>query len=191
MNKKIIKYGIVSLIGAILIYQFLPIGDYCSGLLNFINSLVLFGLLVIVVLILVIQNLLIIKRKKGKFDFIPLVLFLFFGALWYFLVDIPNKKFWAQKTIIGFVAKEGTPDSGTLVLFKNGSFGASHHHADYSCTYQGDYEIIDNRLILKRTDLMELTDSIFTTEYLINRKDGVLKPTENAFLEIRISKILE
>ncbi len=93
--------------------------------------------------------------------------------------------------MVGFVEKEGTPKSGTLVLFKNGSFGASYHHADYSCTYQGDYEIIDNQLILKRTDIMELTDSIFTTKYLINRKNGVLKPTENEFLKIEISKIIE
>ncbi|WP_370477556.1 hypothetical protein [Tamlana flava] len=155
------------------------------------NSLVLFGLLLIIVLIIAIQNLILIKRRKKKFDFIPLVLFLFFGVLWYFLVEMPYKKFWTQKTMVGFVEKEGTPKSGTLVLFKNGSFGASYHHADYSCTYQGDYEIIDNQLILKRTDIMELTDSIFTTKYLINRKNGVLKPTENEFLKIEISKIIE
>lgn len=86
---------------------------------------------------------------------------------------------------------EGTPKSGTLELFKNGSFGASYHRADYSCTYQGDYEIIDNRLVLKRTDLTELTDQVFTTEYLINRKDSVLKPMKNGFMEIGISKIIE
>ncbi|MCB0475524.1 MAG: hypothetical protein KDC69_07600, partial [Flavobacteriaceae bacterium] len=94
-------------------------------------------------------------------------------------------------SLIGFVEKKGTPKSGTLVLFKNGSFGASYHRADYSCTYQGDYEIIDNRLTLKRTDLTELTDSVFTTEYLIDRKDSILKPIENGFLEIGISKMAE
>ncbi|MGV7105222.1 hypothetical protein [Flavobacterium sp. U410] len=117
-----------------------------------------------------IRNLIRIKNKNGKFDFTPLVLVLFFGTIWYLIIDIPDRKFWTEKSLIGFVEEEGAPKSGTLVLFKNGSFGASYHRADYSCTYQGEYKIIDNRLTLKRTDLTELTDSIFTTEYLINRK---------------------
>lgn len=191
MNKKIAKYGIVSIIGIILIYQFLPIGDYCSGLLNFLNSLFLLGFLIIILLVLTIRNLIRIKKKNGKFDFIPLILVLFFGTIWYLIIDIPDKKFWTEKSLIGFVEEEGTPKSGTLILFKNGSFGASYHRADYSCTYQGDYEIIDDRLTLKRTDLTELTDSVFTTEYLIDRKDSILKPIENGFLEIGISKIAE
>lgn len=174
-----------------MLFQFLPVGDYCSGLANFMSSLIIIGLLVLIVFILTIRNLIRIKKEKGKFDFTPLVLVLFFGAMWYFLVDMTDKKFWTDKSLIGFVEIDGTPKSGTLELFKNGSFGASHHRADYSCTYQGNYEIIDNRLILKRIDLAELTDKVFTTEYLINRKDSILKPIENGFIGIRISKMTE
>ncbi len=191
MNKNLAKYGIISIIGIILIYQFLPIGDYCSGLLNFLNSLFLIGLLIIILLILTIRNLIRIKKKNGKFDFIPLILVLIFGTVWYLIIDLPDKKFWTEKSLIGFIEMEETPKSGTLELFKNGSFGASYHRADYSCTYQGNYEIIDNRLVLKRTDLTELTDKVFTTEYLINRKDSILKPIKNGFMEIGISKIME
>ena len=111
--------------------------------------------------------------------------------MWYFLVDMPDKKFWTDKSLIGFLEIEGTSKSGTLVLFKNGTFGASHHHADYSCTYQGNYKIIDNQLFLKRTDLTELTDKVFTTEYLINRKDSILQPMKNGFMKIEISEITE
>jgi hypothetical protein len=174
-----------------LILQFLPIGDYCSGLGNFLSSLFIIGFLILIVFILAIRNLIRIKKEKGKFDFIPLILALFFGIMWYFLVDMTDKKFWTDKSLIGFVEKEGTPKSGTLVLFKNGSFGASYHRADYSCTYQGDYEIIDNQLTLKRANLTELTDSIFTTKYLIDRKNSILKPIENGFMEIGISNIAE
>ena len=174
-----------------MIYQFLPIGDYCSGLLNFFNSLVLIGLLILIVFILAIRNLIRIKKRKEKFDFIPIILVLIFGTIWYFIIDMPDKKFWTEKSLVGFIEIEGTPKSGTLELFKNGSFGASYHRADYSCTYQGNYEIIDNRLILKRNNLTELTDKVFTTEYLINRKDSILKPMENGFMEIGISKITE
>ena len=191
MNKNLAKYGIISIIGIILIYQFLPIGDYCSGLLNFLNSLFLLGLLIIILLILTIRNLIRIKKKNGKFDFIPLILVLVFGAIWYLIIDLPDKKFWTEKSLSGFIEMEGTPKSGTLELFKNGSFGASYHRADYSCTYQGNYEIIDNLLVLKRTDLTELTDKVFTTEYLINRKDSILRPVKNGFMEIGISKIME
>ena len=138
-----------------------------------------------------IRNLIRIKKKNVKFDFIPLILVLIFGTVWYLIIDLPDKKFWTEKSLIGFIEMEGTPKSGTLELFKNGSFGASYHRADYSCTYQGNYEIIDNRLVLKRTDLTELTDKVFTTEYLINRKGNVLKPMKNGFMEIGISKIME
>ena len=174
-----------------MIFQFLPVGDYCSGLGNFLSSLFIIGLLILIVLVLAIRNLIRIKKNKEKFDFIPLIMTLFFGVIWYFLVDMTDKKFWTEKSLIGFIEMEGTPKSGTLELFKNGSFGASYHRADYSCTYQGNYEIIDNRLILKRTDLTELTDKVFTTEYLINRKDSVLKPMKNGFMEIGISQIME
>mgnify|MGYP000256472782 CR=1 FL=1 len=191
MKKRIIKYGIISLIGIYLIFQFLPLGDYCSGLGNFLSSLFLIGLLILLVFILAIRNLIRIKKNKEKFDFTPLIMTLFFGLMWYFLVDMTNKKFWTKKSLIAFVEIEGTPNSGTLVLFENGSFGASYHRADYSCTYQGNYVIIDNRLTLKRPNLSELTHKIFTTEYLINRKDNILKPMKEGFKEIGISKMKE
>lgn len=171
-----------------MIYQFIPIGDYCSGLLNFLNSLVLLGLLVIIVFVFTILNVIKIKKGKEKFDFIPLILVLFFCAIWYFLVNQPDKKFWTKKALIGIVESEGTPKSGTLVLFENGSFGASYHDADYSCTYQGDYEISESILVLNRADLTELTNEIFTTEYVIHKNDSVLKPLKEEFMEILITK---
>lgn len=189
MSKKIIKYSIISLIGIYLISQLLPIGDYCSGLGNFINTLFIAGVLVLIVFILAIINL--IQIKKRRFDFVPLIIAFFFITISYFLTDMYDKKFWTKKSLIGLIQIEGTPKSGTLELFTNGSFGASYHYADYSCTFQGDYEIIDNRLILKRTDLTELTDTVFTTEYLINRKDSILKPMKDGFKKIEVSKIIE
>ena len=174
-----------------MIFQFLPVGDYCSGLGNFLSSLFIIGLLILIVFILAIRNLIRIKKRKENFDFIPLIITLFFGVIWYFLVDMTDKKFWTEKSLVSFVEMEGTPNSGTLVLFENGSFGASYHRADYSCTYQGNYEIIDDRLTLKRNDLNELTHKVFTTEYLINRRDSILKPMKDGFKEIKILKMTE
>lgn len=172
-----------------MIFQFLPVGDYCSGLGNFLSSLFIIGLLIIIVIVLAIRDLIQIKKKKVKFDFIPIKITLLFGVMWYFLVEMTDKKFWTEEWLVAFVEMQGTPNSGTLVLFENGSFGASYHCADYSCTYQGNYEIFENRLTLKRIDLSELTNKIFTTEYLINRKDSILEPMKNEFKEIGISKI--
>lgn len=138
-----------------------------------------------------IRNLIQIKKKNKKFDFIPLILVLIFGTIWYLIIDMPNKKFWTEKALVGFIEIEGTPKSGTLELFKNGSFGASYRQADYRCTYQGEYKIIDNQLILDRAELSQLTDEVFTTEYLINQKDSILKPIKDGFIEIRISKMME
>jgi hypothetical protein len=155
------------------------------------NSLVFLGLLIIIVSVLSIRNLIRIRKNKTKFDFIPLTLAIFFGFMWYFLVCHSAKKFWTKEVVVGVVEIESTPKSGTLILFENGSFGAVFHHADYSCTYQGNYKINDNRLILERNDLAELTDKIFTDEYLVNRSDSILKPLKEGFNEIRISKIIE
>ena len=144
-----------------------------------------------IVVVLAIRNLFRIYKKKGKFDFIPLLLAVIFGVLWYFLVGQTDKKFWTEESLVGVVEIEGTPKSGTLELFKNGSFGASYHHADYSCTFQGDYVIDEDKLELKRVELPELTDNVFTTEYILNRNDSVLKPIREGFKEIGIIKLAE
>ena len=191
MTKNVAKYGIISLIGIFLIFQFIPVGDYCTGLLNFLNSLFIGGLLLLIVVVLAIRNLFRIYKKKGKFDFIPLLLAIFFGILWYFLVGQTDKKFWTEESLVGILEIEGTPKSGTLELFENGSFGASYHHADYSCTFQGDYVIDGDKLELKRVELPELTDNVFTTVYILNRNDSVLKPIKKGFKEIEIIKLTE
>ena len=49
-----------------MIFQFLPVGDYCSGLGNFLSSLFIIGLLILIVFVLAIRNLIRIKKKKEK-----------------------------------------------------------------------------------------------------------------------------
>ena len=58
--------------------------------------------------------------------------------------------------------------------------------ADYNCTFQGKYELTDNRLNLKRKDLAELTEHVFTTEYLIEKKNKSIKPIDKNFGTIEI-----
>jgi len=187
----LIKYGILTILGIGLLYQIIPIGDYCSGLLGFLNLIVFGGLLIFTFIIISIIDLIRVFRKKQKFDFIPLILTLIFCISYYLVLELENKKFWTKSTLIGFVIKEGTPRSGTLKLYKNKSFGATLHSADFSCTFQGEYEITEDTLYLKRNGISELTEQMFTTKYIINKKDSVLFPLERDFLKIEIRKISE
>lgn len=165
-----------------MVYQFLPVGDYCKGLINYLRSLFLIGLLLLSVFIFTYLSL--TYRRYKSCDFFPLLIALTFGILWYILLNQTEKKFWTQKTLVGKVHIEWIRKHGTLKLFKNGSFAATRHHADYSCTFQGNYTIHDKILTLNRTELVTLTDSIFTTTYTIS--DSVLTPKVNGFKTIRI-----
>ena len=104
---------------------------------------------------------------------------------------MPEKKFWTRSSIVGFVGSDIGFRPGTLVLYENGTFAASFQEYEHSCTYQGPYELKHDTLILKRTDLSELTDSLFTTTYWINKNDSVLKAIDPRFPTVKISRMLE
>lgn len=187
--KNIIKYGVLVILGLVVLYQYIPIGDYCSGLLNFLNFLFYGGLLLLAFLVISIIDLVRYLRKKQKFDFIPLILIVLFGTAWSFLYQHENEKFWTAKVLEGYFAIEGTPRSGNLTLYKNGSFGATLYSADYDCTFQGEYSIENGKLTLHRRDLNSLTNDVFTTEYLVDKKDNILKPIDRKFETININRI--
>ncbi len=191
MKKNLLKYGILSFFGIAMIYQFIPIGDYCSGLLNGLNFLFFGGLLILTFLIITIRDLLKLFKKRQRFDFIPLFLILLFGVVTYSLIGLENEKFWTKRTLVGIIEVYGTPKSGTLKLYKNGSFGATYHKADYSCTFQGNYDMKNDTLCLNRKELNELTEKVFTTEYIIDQKNNILKPTNESFKTIEIKTITE
>jgi len=186
MKKHLLKYGILSFFGIAMIYQFIPIGDYCQGLVNGLNFLFFGGLFILTFLIISIRDIVKHFKKKQKFDFIPLFLALLFGVSCHIIMGLENKKFWTKKTLIGTIEIVGSPKSGSLKLFKNGTFGATYHYADFSCTYQGNYKIKNDTLLLNRKDLDELTEGIFTTRYSIDRKNNILKPTAENFNVIKI-----
>ena len=169
-----------------MLYKFLPIGDYCGGFVGLINYVLFGGLLLLSFSIITIIDLVKLWKKKQKFDFIPLFIVLAIGILFYFQNGLKNKKFWTEKTLSGRIEIESTPKSGLLRLYENGTFGATLYSADYSCTFQGKYELTDNRLNLKREDLAELTEDVFTTEYTIDKKNKTIKPINKKFGLIEI-----
>jgi len=187
LRKKLITYGILIVLGYLFLKPIIPIGDYCSGLLGALNFFFIGGLLVIALLILTIINIIGIKKNKIRFDFIPLLIVFFLGVTYFSILGQDEKKFWTKTTLSGWIEVKSTPKSGSLKLFKNGTFATTLHSADYSCTFQGDYELTNGKLNLKRADLPELTEKVFTTEYVLNESNQTLNPTDKNFgmLEIR------
>ncbi len=139
---------------------------------------------IIITIIDVIRN----KKTKQKFDFIPLVLTLTIGMSYFLILEQDESKFWTERILTGWIEVEPTPKSGQLRLYKNGTFAAILHNADYSRTFQGGYELNDNRLRLNRVDLPEVTQKVFTTEYDDNDKNKTLNPTDKSYGIIEIRK---
>lgn len=164
----------------------IPIGDYCGGLLTVLNFLFFGGLLVLAFLIITIVDVIRNKKTKEKFDFIPLVLTLIIGMSYILILEQDESKFWTERTLTGWIEIKSTPKSGLLRLYKNGTFAATLHSADYSCTFQGDYELNNNRLKLSRLDLSEITQKVFTTEYIVNDQSKTLSPTDKSYETIEI-----
>jgi len=191
LKKKLLKYGILSFFGLAMTYQFIPIGDYCRGLATGLNFIFFAGLLILTFIIITISNLIKVYKKKEKFDFIPLILILCLGIFIYSIIGLENDKFWTKRTLIGIIKVDGSTKRGTLKLYENGSFGATYHNVDYSCTFQGNYEMNKNKLKLKRADINKLTENVFATEYIIDRKDSILKPINTDLKLIKIRKMAE
>lgn len=185
-KKKLIKYGILIVLGYFILKPMIPIGDYCGGLLTVLNFFLFGGLLVLAFLIITIVDVVRSIKTKEKFDFIPLVLTLIIGFSYFLILEQKEPKFWTERTLNGRTEIFSTPRSGQLNLYKNGTFAATLYSADYSCTFQGKYELNDNRLELKRTDLSEVTEKVFTTEYIIDEQTKTLNPTDKSYSIIEI-----
>jgi hypothetical protein len=168
LKKKLIKYGILIVLGYLILKPMIPIGDYCGGLLTVLNFFLFGGLLVLAFLTITITDVVRNRKTKEKFDFIPLILILIIGVSCFLILEQKETKFWTERTLTGQTEILSTPKSGQLRLYKNGTFAATLFSADYSCTFQGKYELNHNLLELKRTDLSELTEKVFTTEYIVD-----------------------
>ena len=187
-RRKLIKYGILIVLGYLILKPIIPIGDYCGGLLTVLNFLFFGAVLVLSFLVITILDIIRNKKTKQKFDFIPLIITLFIGISFYLIQDQEENKFWTERTLTGWILVESSPKSGELRLYKNGTFSVTLFNADYSCTFQGEYVLNNDKIKLERKELTELTDSVFTTEYIINEKNKTLNPTDKNFGIITIRK---
>lgn len=187
MNKtKAIQYSILIIIGILLNYQFLPVGDFCVGLFSVLKLFFLGGIFTITFVIISSINLVNKIKHKQKFDFIPVIIFIFFSLTTYYLIENEYDKFWTKPILSGKIENEHKHTSGSLKLYENGTFEVSMRYVDFSCTYTGNYKIRDNFVKLDRENLENETDDYFTTEYELYKREKKMKPLNKKFEEIVI-----
>ncbi len=110
------------------------------------------------------------------------------GIIYFSILELDDRKFWTKRTLTGRIEVEATPKSGVLKLYKNGTFAATLHNADNSCTFQGKYAIHDNKLELKRLDLSDMTQRVFTTQYFLDKNNKTLNPIDKSYGIVEIRK---
>lgn len=190
MKIKYITYSLLSLFGFAMVYQFIPIGDYCGGLINGLLFILFGGLLIISCITIYIINLWRYIKKKQSFDLVPLLLTIIFSLCGFYIIEHDNQKFWTEEVYIGHTEMiQETSKDGRLILYKNGSFAATYFYSDYSCTFQGSYDLQNGHLLLKRDDLSQVTEALFTTEYKLHAIDSIFYPILETYGVIKLSKV--
>ena len=181
MKLKGLKYIALIVFGFLFIKDYFPFGDYCSGLLSAFKFILFGGLFLLLFLILSISNIIQVIKKRVKFDYILLLIFLFFVITESLLMKLDHRKFWIKSVWEGNISFDHRPKSGVLYLYKNNTFEATHNYADFSCTYDGKYEINQDTLLLLRSTIILDTDSLFTNKYKFNKHKNKLIPFSNTF----------
>lgn len=187
MAEKTTKQVMMIIPGALLLYTLLPIGDYCTGMHTGIAIAFLGLVLLVVLLVITIRDILLLVRKKEKFDFVPVLLFLFFIGAGYWISNLNNKKFWTKEIMAAFYNGPESSDTD-LILYANNSFAVSHRYVDGNCTKQGKYRISNDTLYLEHPDLLADKRDSVATRYIIDRRKNALIAVNNKFPQLTIIK---
>lgn len=191
MKPKIIKYIILILLGLLMLYQFIPLGDYCDGMANGLFFLALGSLFLLSFLIILILDIIKRAKHKQKFDFIPLIIFIIVVGCNYSLLKVENKKFWTTEILVANLEQDNFIRTNRMTLYNNNSFAITGFRTDYQCTIQGNYTLKGDTLKLGRKGLNILTDNIFTSHYIISKSDSTLVAINKNFENVKISSISE
>ncbi|TRX22072.1 hypothetical protein [Flavobacterium franklandianum] len=85
-----------------------------------------------------------------------------------------------------FVIPTKEESQQTRAIDENESFVITIKEVEWTCYKKGNYEIKDNILTLKKDNLIQETDSLFTYKYKTDSKKKVLIPLEKGFNTITI-----
>lgn len=134
------------IIGLYIIYHFLPLGNYCVGIINGIILLVLIPVYLIVWLYEFYLNIDESKYLKKPFDksslYITIILIVLFELSQTLDINLSKKVLTADINLDKFWG------SYELELRKNKKYKLTHH-MDETCYFFGDYIINNDTLILK------------------------------------------
>ena len=120
--------------------------------------------------------------QKKKVDYKVLIIISIVFIYNYLQFNIPDNN--KDAVLIGQL--DNFNNDRIITLNKNISFVIKIQELEWACYKKGDYEIKDNILTLKKDNLIQETDSLFTYKYKINLKNKVLIPLEKGFNTITI-----
>ncbi len=118
------------------------------------------------------------KQVKSKNLYLILILPVLFGFISY-----TNGKNLLKRSIL-----EGKIDnypSSIITFFDNETFEIKIYYPHVTEYKKGEFERIKNDFILKETELVNITDSLYTTMYKLEN-DSILKPNEKKFKQITV-----
>jgi|GEM_PF-984907 len=183
---KITKYATLFILHALVLYLLLPLGDFCSGFVEGFGSFLLTGLFIAAFAVFTVIDLSGHAGEK-RVDYISLAWLGLFVVSLFAVISAGDRKFWTSRTLEAETQDE-PGRSGKLILYSNNSFSAEKRDLEWSCTWQGEYEIRKSVIILRRDDLVSGSDSVFATEYQIDLKNNALVPAAPGFQKMQIMR---
>jgi len=183
---KELKYGLLILFLLLTIFQNVHFSDFCEGVsegLLFAFTCLIFLISFIIVQLLDLYN---FFKKKEKFDFIPLYIFVAAILINTILISANENKYWREIKYQGKI--DNIDKECWIVLFNDNKFEVTISYIEQRCTYVGKYHFENNHLVLDDQSIESKTDENFTSQYeLIS--DTILQPVTKNFDRIILSII--
>ncbi|QBN20127.1 hypothetical protein [Flavobacterium nackdongense] len=180
MNNNYIKYGILSFLGLLTIKMYIHFGDYCSGMFEGLIWLFLCFIFILSSIVIVVYDLI---KRKFDYKIYIIILIVFLLNLFFITQPLDESENNKDAVLIGYVDHFYDKQ---ITLNENESFVITIKQVEWTCYKKGNYEIKDNILTLKKDNLIQETDSLFTYKYKIDLKNKVLIPLEKGFNKITI-----
>jgi hypothetical protein len=184
-ERKKIKYGILLLLGIIILCLNIHFGDFCEGMAKGLLFGFLSVIFILFFLIIELRDLYKLISKKEKFDFLPLSFFVIFILSNWFLIVANENNFWRKIKYEGEVENEDA--RAWIVLYENNSFETTKSYIENRCTFIGKYHIEKNIIILDDENIESKTDENFTNRYMIV-SDSILQPLNKKYSRIKLKR---
>ena len=182
---KKMKYGILTVLFIFIVIQNIHFSDFCEGMSEGLLFALTCLIFIITFLIIQLRDLYFFFKNKSKFDFVPILIFIFSIVINGFLINANENKYWKKIKYEGKI--DNSDKNSWIILFENNSYEVTKSYVEQRCTYIGKYHFENKILILSDINIEQKTDEIFTKRYeLIS--DTILKPFDKNFDRIILKK---